>query len=54
MIEYIAATMSFLSLNGLLMIGLLGPSYLMMIKNEWNHRKVSFTEQKGRLEHYVS
>ena len=46
MIDYIAGTMSFLSLNGLLIFGLLGPSYLIKIQIEWTHRKVSFTEQK--------
>ena len=46
MIDYIEGSMSFISLIGLLIFVLLGHSYLMMIQNEWTHRKVSFTEQK--------
>ena len=46
MIDYFAGTMSFLSINGLLIFGLLGHSYLKIIQNEWTHRIVSFTEQK--------
>ena len=49
MIVFIKVTMSFFSLNWLITLGCLCPDYLLTIQSEWTHRKVSFTEQKGRL-----
>ena len=49
MIDYIGRTIHFFSLKWLLTFGFLGHCYLIKLKGEGTHRKVSFTEQKFDL-----
>ena len=50
MIDYFAGTNCFFLSQLIIDIWFFGPSCLVMIRSNWTHRKVSFTEQ-NRLKH---